>query len=424
MAGVQFEALSKSYAGRRGAAPVDVIRQLDLTINDGEFLVLVGPSGCGKSTLLRLLAGLESPTNGEILIDGRPVSRVRPGRRDVAMVFQSYALYPHLSVRDNLSFGLRRSCRRTLVQRLQDQLCRCSRGLPSPLRVHSSREEQIEERIHSVAQALELVPLLDRRPKELSGGQKQRVALGRATARQPAVFLMDEPLSNLDAKLRNSTRARIVELQRELGTTTIYVTHDQVEAMTMGHRIAVLNQGRLQQIGTPMELYRWPSNLFVAEFIGSPQISLLPVTVGPNATLMLGEKKLLVEGPMVDSLLTREGEALTAGLRPEGWRLAPATNRNLPATVSHTEVLGNEQVVTCRLNEGGHLVRVRCDPDRNLTAGAALHLEPDPSGWRLFNADGEALAPPPAIEAGPSLPNLDNAGQRSQTTLQPGPPSP
>ena len=410
MAGVQFEALSKSYAGRRGTEPVDVIRELDLTIQDGEFLVLVGPSGCGKSTLLRLLAGLETPTNGEIRIDGRPVSRVRPGRRDVAMVFQSYALYPHLSVRDNLSFGLRRSRSRTLVQQLQDQLCRCSRGLPSPLRVHSRREEQIEERIHSVAKALELEPLLDRRPKELSGGQKQRVALGRAMARQPAVFLMDEPLSNLDAKLRNSTRARIVELQRELGTTTVYVTHDQVEAMTMGHRIAVLNQGRLQQIGTPMELYRWPSNLFVAEFIGSPQISLLPVTVGPNATLMLGERKLPVEGPMVDSLLTREGESLTAGLRPEAWSVAPATNRNLPATVSHTEVLGNEQVVTCRLNEGGHLVRVRCSPDRILTAGAPLHLEPDPVGWRLFQANGEALPPPPAHAAGPSLPDLGNAG--------------
>ncbi|MGB1021811.1 MAG: ABC transporter ATP-binding protein, partial [Synechococcus sp.] len=206
MAGVRFEALSKTYPGRRGSDPVPVIRELDLSIEDGEFLVLVGPSGCGKSTLLRLLAGLESPTAGEIVIGERPVSQVRPGRRDVAMVFQSYALYPHLSVRDNLSFGLRRSRHRSLPQQLQDQLSQLSRGLPAFLRVRSPREELIEQRVHAVAQALELEPLLDRLPKELSGGQKQRVALGRAMARKPAVFLMDEPLSNLDAKLRNSTR--------------------------------------------------------------------------------------------------------------------------------------------------------------------------------------------------------------------------
>ncbi|MEB3246977.1 MAG: ABC transporter ATP-binding protein, partial [Synechococcus sp.] len=250
MAGVRFEALSKTYPGRRGAAAVEVIRQLDLTIKDGEFLVLVGPSGCGKSTLLRLLAGLETPSNGEIFIGDHPVSRMRPGRRDVAMVFQSYALYPHLSVRDNLSFGLRRSRSRTLQQQLQDQLCLITRRLPAPLRIRSQREASIAARVDKVAAALELEPLLDRLPKELSGGQKQRVALGRAMAREPAVFLMDEPLSNLDAKLRNSTRTRIVDLQRQLGTTTVYVTHDQVEAMTMGHRIAVLNQGRLQQLGT------------------------------------------------------------------------------------------------------------------------------------------------------------------------------
>ncbi|HCX53379.1 MAG TPA: sugar ABC transporter ATP-binding protein, partial [Synechococcus sp. UBA9887] len=276
MAGVRFEALCKSYPGRRGGRPVDVIRSLDLMIEDGEFLVLVGPSGCGKSTLLRLLAGLELPSAGEILIGDRPVSRVRPAQRDVAMVFQSYALYPHLSVRDNLSFGLRRSRSLPPLQRLQDQLHRSARHLPPSLQVPSPRERRIETRVGEVAESLELTDLLDRLPKELSGGQKQRVALGRAMARQPKVFLMDEPLSNLDAKLRNSTRTRIVELQKQLGTTTLYVTHDQVEAMTMGHRIAVLNQGYLQQLGTPMELYRWPSNLFVAQFIGSPPMALLP----------------------------------------------------------------------------------------------------------------------------------------------------
>ena len=252
-----------------------------------------------------------------------------------------------------------------------------------------------------MAAALELEHLLDRRPKELSGGQKQRVALGRAMARQPAVFLMDEPLSNLDAKLRASTRARIVALQRELGTTTLYVTHDQVEAMTMGHRIAVLNQGRLQQLGTPMELYRWPSNLFVAQFIGSPPMNVVPVTVGAGATLKLGEHKLSPEGPIAAALPALEGRVLTAGIRPEHLQIAPATNRNLPAEVCHSEVLGNEQLVTCRLLDGDHLVQVRADPSLQLPAGSALHLAADPHAWRLFDGDGEAIAlpePPPAAD--------------------------
>jgi len=407
LAGVQFEALSKTYPGRRGSEPVEVLQSLDLTIDDGEFLVLVGPSGCGKSTLLRLLAGLETPTAGEIRIGSRPVSRVRPGRRNVAMVFQSYALYPHLSVRENLSFGLRRSRRRSPVQQLHDQLHRFSRNLPEAWRIRSSREQAIEQRVRTVAEALELTPLLDRRPKELSGGQKQRVALGRAMAREPAVFLMDEPLSNLDAKLRNSTRARIVELQRELGTTTVYVTHDQVEAMTMGHRIAVLNQGKLQQLGTPMQLYRWPANLFVAQFIGSPPMALLPVTVGAASTLQFGGHRLTVEGPLSDALRGREGEALTAGLRPESWRVGPATNRNLPATLSHCEVLGSEQVLTCRLTQGNHLVQVRASPELDVSPEQMLHLEPDPSGWRLFDGEGNAIAPPASDEPGPSLPNLN-----------------
>ncbi|QNI60845.1 ABC transporter ATP-binding protein [Synechococcus sp. TAK9802] len=391
MAGVRFEDLSKTFPARGGDDPVEVIRQLNLTINDGEFLVLVGPSGCGKSTLLRLLAGLDSPTSGEIRIGSRPISDVPPARRNVAMVFQSYALYPHLSVRDNLSFGLRRSQARSTVQRIQDQAFRATRALPKPLRVRSVREERIEARVNTVARSLELTELLDRRPKELSGGQKQRVALGRAMARNPEVFLMDEPLSNLDAKLRTSTRQRIVELQRELGTTTVYVTHDQVEAMTMGDRIAVLNQGRLQQLGTPMELYRWPSNIFVAQFIGSPAMSLLPVTVGPNATLILGNKRIQVEGAMVEPLLQREGQHLTAGLRPEHWHLAPATNRNLQAELSHCERLGNEQILTCRLLDGDQLIQVRASTEINITAGDAIHLDPDPTGWRLFDADGEAI---------------------------------
>jgi multiple sugar transport system ATP-binding protein len=391
LAGVRFEDLSKTYPGRGGGDPVEVIRQLDLTIKDGEFLVLVGPSGCGKSTLLRLLSGLDTPTSGEISIGNRPISDIRPARRNVAMVFQSYALYPHLSVRDNLSFGLRRSQARTVVQKVQDQGVRATRWLPPGMRLRSVREERIEARVATVAKALELSELLDRWPKELSGGQKQRVALGRAMARNPEVFLMDEPLSNLDAKLRTSTRQRIVDLQRELGTTTVYVTHDQVEAMTMGHRIAVLNQGRLQQIGTPMELYKWPSNIFVAQFIGSPSMCMLPVTVGANATLNLGGKRVEVRGELVEELLNREGQQLTAGLRPEHWHLAPATNRNLQAEVSHCERLGNEQILSCRLLDGDQLVLVRCSAEININTGDAINLDPDPTGWRLFDADGEAI---------------------------------
>ena len=406
LAGVRFEALCKSYPGRRGGRPVDVIRSLDLMIEDGEFLVLVGPSGCGKSTLLRLLAGLELPSAGEILIGDRPVSRVRPAQRDVAMVFQSYALYPHLSVRDNLSFGLRRSRSLPPLQRLQDQLHRSARHLPPSLQVPSPRERRIETRVGEVAESLELTDLLDRLPKELSGGQKQRVALGRAMARQPKVFLMDEPLSNLDAKLRNSTRTRIVELQKQLGTTTLYVTHDQVEAMTMGHRIAGLNQGYLQQLGTPMELYRWPSNLFVAQFIGSPPMALLPVTVAPAATLLLEDRRLPVEGPMAEALPALEGQVLTAGLRPEGWRVAPSTNRNLPAEIRHVEVLGNEQLITCQLLHGGHLVTVRTEADLAVIMGGRLHLDPDPQGWRLFDAEGDAICPPEPARSSPEEPQL------------------
>ncbi len=403
MAEVRFQRVSKTYPPRRGSEPVEVLRQLDLDIEDGEFLVLVGPSGCGKSTLLRLLAGLEQPTGGEIYVGSRPVSQLRPAQRDVAMVFQSYALYPHLSVADNIGFGLRRSRRRSLLQQLQDSLHLASRGLPRRLQLHSPREGRIAERIAEVAETLELGQLLERLPKELSGGQKQRVALGRAIARQPAVFLMDEPLSNLDAKLRTGTRTQIVELQRRLGTTTLYVTHDQVEAMTMGHRIAVLNAGRLQQLGTPMELYQWPANLFVAQFIGSPPMNLLPVQAIGSAQVQLGSRKLAVEGPLAEALAARTGQELTGGLRPEHFQLAPATNRNLKAEVSHGEALGNEQLLTCRLEEGGHLVQVRVGPEVTLPPGASLHLDVDPRGWRLFDRAGDALPPSRPRAALPEL---------------------
>jgi multiple sugar transport system ATP-binding protein len=398
LAEVRFEGVSKTYPPRRGGEPVAVLRDLNVRIADGEFLVLVGPSGCGKSTLLRLLAGLDGPTSGEIYVGGRPVSALRPSERNVAMVFQSYALYPHLTVAGNLGFGLRRRQRRSVREQLRDSLHRVTRPWPRPLRVASPREARIEARIQEVAAMLELEALLDRLPKELSGGQKQRVALGRAIARQPEVFLMDEPLSNLDAKLRAGTRTQIVDLQRRLGTTTLYVTHDQVEAMTMGHRIAVLHQGRLQQLGTPLELYREPANLFVAQFIGSPPMNLLPVEVVGAGLLLLAGKKFTVPQAMEPLLAGRHGLRLTGGLRPEHLRLAPAANRNLPAEITHVEALGNEQVLTCRLLEGSALVHVRSGPDQEARVGETVHLEVEAAGWRLFDAAGDALASPHARE--------------------------
>ena len=413
MAEVRFAQVSKTYPPRRGGGPVTVLQKLDLAIADGEFLVLVGPSGCGKSTLLRLLAGLDGPTSGEIYVAGRPVSGLRPSQRNVAMVFQSYALYPHLTVADNLGFGLRRRQHRSFPQQLQDGLHRLSRPWPPSLRIPSAREERVEGRIAEVSRMLELEALLERLPKELSGGQKQRVALGRAIAREPDVFLMDEPLSNLDAKLRTGTRTQIVELQRQLGTTTVYVTHDQVEAMTMGHRIAVLYQGRLQQVGTPLEIYRDPANVFVAQFIGSPPMNLLPAeVVGPGLLQVAGKKFSLP--PALEALVAgRQGQPLTGGLRPEHLRLAPAANRNLAAEVSHVEALGNEQLLTCRLLEGHQLVHVRSGPDQEARVGETVHLEVEQAGWRLFDGAGESLAPPrPPQQEGqpvrrePQLPRL------------------
>jgi len=392
LAEVRFQGVSKVYPPRRGAAPVTVLRDLDLAVADGEFLVLVGPSGCGKSTLLRLLAGLETPSSGEIRVGGRPVTGLRPSQRDVAMVFQSYALYPHLSVRNNIGFGLRRSRPRSLPQQFQDSLHQLTRSWPKGLQVPSLRERRIEARVAEVAGLLELDALLDRLPKELSGGQKQRVALGRAIARQPSVFLMDEPLSNLDAKLRNGTRAQIVALQRRLGTTTLYVTHDQVEAMTMGHRIAVLNQGHLQQLGTPMELYRQPANLFVAQFIGSPPMNLLPVTVAGPHQLALDQQQLSLAPQGTAPLGGLQGQFLTAGLRPEHLRVVGAAGaETLAARVCHLEALGNEQLVTCRLDAGEHLVLVRVAPEQRVQLEQQVHLEVDPAGWRLFDGDGVAI---------------------------------
>jgi ABC-type sugar transport system ATPase subunit len=296
MASVTFESVTKRFDG------TVAVSDFDLEIGDGEFIVLVGPSGCGKTTCLRMLAGLERSTSGRILIGERVINNVPPQARDVAMVFQSYALYPHMTVYDNLAFGLR--------------------NLKVPKR-------EIEPRVRRGAEMLDLTPLLKRKPKQLSGGQRQRVALGRAIVREPAAFLMDEPLSNLDAQLRVATRAEILKLQRNLETTTVYVTHDQVEAMTMGDRIAVMRDGVLQQVGEPRDLYEHPVNVFVAGFIGSPAMNIVPA-------------------PLVGA----GGDGLVAGFRPEHVRVDdPATDGlRFNAMVEVIEYLGNEKLVHAARN--------------------------------------------------------------------------
>jgi multiple sugar transport system ATP-binding protein len=314
MAPITFEHVTKRFDD---SIAVD---DLSIEVADGEFLVLVGPSGCGKTTALRMLAGLEDVSSGRILIGDRVVNNVAPGARDVAMVFQSYALYPHMTVYDNLAFSLRNQ---------------------------KQPKAEIDRRVGNAAEVLELADYLKRKPKQLSGGQRQRVALGRAIVREPAAFLMDEPLSNLDAALRVQTRAEILKLQQRLATTTIYVTHDQVEAMTMGDRIAVMSKGVLQQIGSPEELYTRPANTFVAKFIGSPSMNLLP-----SAALGLG------------------GAGQLAGFRPEHVQLGNgrAGAAQYQAQVEVVEYLGDEQLAHVRL--GDHDVVVKLPVEPRLQAGA------------------------------------------------------
>jgi len=313
MASITFEHVTKRFD------ETTAVDDLDIDVADGEFLVLVGPSGCGKTTALRMLAGLEDITSGRILIGDGVVNNLAPGSRDVAMVFQSYALYPHMTVYDNLAFSLRN---------------------------HRVAKAEIDERVRQTADVLELGDLLKRKPKQLSGGQRQRVALGRAIVREPKAFLMDEPLSNLDAALRVQTRAEILRLQKRLGTTTIYVTHDQIEAMTMGDRIAVMSKGKLQQLGTPEELYEHPANTFVARFIGSPSMNMLP-----SSALGIG------------------GTGQLAGFRPEHVRLGNGRpgSGSLDAAVEVVEYLGDEQLGHLRL--GDHEIVVKLPVEPRLQAG-------------------------------------------------------
>ena len=319
MATVTFDHATRVYPG----ADKPAVDQLCLDIADGEFLVLVGPSGCGKSTSLRMLAGLEDVNGGRILIGDKDVTNVPPKNRDIAMVFQNYALYPHMSVRENMGFALK---------------------------IAGVHKDEINARVEEAAKILDLEPYLDRKPKALSGGQRQRVAMGRAIVRKPQVFLMDEPLSNLDAKLRVQTRTQIASLQRELGVTTVYVTHDQTEALTMGDRIAVLAGGLLQQVGTPQEMYERPANEFVAGFIGSPAMNLGTFTVD-GEWAKIGPARVHLSAATRNALIPEDDGKIKIGFRPEGLDVVDATvEGTIPVEVDFVEELGSDAYVY------GHLV--------------------------------------------------------------------
>ncbi len=360
MAQVVFKEIAKRYGD------VSVIEGLNLEIKDHEFMVLVGPSGCGKSTALRMIAGLEEISDGTIAIGDRVVNDVAPKDRDIAMVFQSYALYPHMSVRQNLEFGLK------------------MRGTP---------RAELDKAVNEAAGILGIEKLLDRKPKQLSGGQRQRVAVGRAITRKPAVFLFDEPLSNLDAKLRVQMRAEISKLQNRLKTTTVYVTHDQVEAMTMGDRIAIMKDGKLQQVGTPLEVYEQPANLFVAAFIGTPPMNFVKATLADGGTTL---KTAAFSLPVAQSYraLTagKDGKALVVGIRAEnlsdGSRPVRGESARIPATVEVVEPLGHEVLVYARIG-GDDLIVAKVDPHRAPKMDQKIELVVELESLHLFDAATE-----------------------------------
>jgi multiple sugar transport system ATP-binding protein len=347
MATVTFDQASRIYPGSTKPA----VDSLNLEIADGEFLVLVGPSGCGKSTSLRMLAGLEDVNAGRILIGERDVTQTPPKDRDIAMVFQSYALYPHMTVADNMGFALK---------------------------IAGKSKDEIKKRVLDAAKILDLEEYLDRKPKALSGGQRQRVAMGRAIVRKPQVFLMDEPLSNLDAKLRVSTRTQIASLQRRLGVTTVYVTHDQTEAMTMGDRVCVLKDGLLQQVGTPRDLYDRPDNVFVAGFIGSPAMNLIDTPVADGG-VQLGD----VVWPIERSVLSGTGSKVTVGMRPEDLVLA---EHGLAVEVDVVEELGADAYIYGHtLGDSRHDIIARTDGRKPPEKGATVHFAPKPDHVHLFD---------------------------------------
>lgn len=389
---------------------VTVLRRINFSVDDGEFMVLVGPSGCGKSTLLRLIAGLEDLTGGSIRIGDRKINHLPPKARDIAMVFQSYALYPHMSVYNNLAFGLRRtqsqrdhkrrSIPASLRRKLESGLVSATRILPKSLRYRSKREKLIEQTVNQVAEVLQIETLLDRLPKQLSGGQKQRVALGRAMAREPQVFLMDEPLSNLDAKLRTQTRAQIVKLQRQLGTTTVYVTHDQTEAMTMGDRIAVMNAGQIQQIASPLDLYNQPINRFVAQFIGSPPMNFISVHVKSPRSLQHAQFTLTLPEVWETVLQNYQGRTLTLGIRPEHLDLASPNSSNIPTQVELVEALGHETFLSLQLTQNHQMAHspapliARINPYQQVSLGEQLWFSIQLDKIHLFDEQTEAAIRP------------------------------
>lgn len=363
MASVTFNHVYKRYPGGANA-----VKDLDIEVADKEFLVFVGPSGCGKSTSLRMLAGLEEISEGEILIGDRVVNNVAPKDRDVAMVFQSYALYPHMTVYDNMAFGLK---------------------------LRKTPKQVIDQRVHEAAKSLGIEQLLDRRPRQLSGGQRQRVAVGRAIVREPAVFLMDEPLSNLDAKLRVEARSFISKLHQRLGTTFIYVTHDQVEAMTMGSRICVLSAGELQQIDTPFNLYHNPRNLFVAGFIGSPSMNFFDATLKQEGNGLLvdtGNFKLPIPPERAEAYKSSAGKKVVFGIRPEDIHdvdyqppgIVPAL---VEANVDVVEQMGNEMVVY--LEERGSNFISRMDPRTRSRVGQRMGVVFNLENMHLFDVDSK-----------------------------------
>ena len=353
MAGVIFDKATRLYPGTNKPA-VDAI---DLDIKDGEFLVLVGPSGCGKSTTLRMLAGLEEVNSGRILIGDRDVTNIAPKDRDIAMVFQNYALYPHMTVAENMGFALK---------------------------IAGVSKEERAERVLEAAKLLDLEPYLDRKPKALSGGQRQRVAMGRAIVRKPQVFLMDEPLSNLDAKLRVQTRTQIASLQRRLGVTTVYVTHDQIEALTMGDRIAVLKDGVLQQVGTPRDLYEVPANVFVAGFIGSPAMNLFP------AEIVTGGVQFGTDVAKVAASVTKAAtnKNVTVGVRPEDLDIN-TKNKGIKVVIDVVEELGADGYLYGTAESAGETIDVvvRVDGRDHAGVGDTIYITPKPEHVHVFDVE-------------------------------------
>jgi multiple sugar transport system ATP-binding protein len=372
MTTVTFDQATRTFPG--GARPA--VDHLDLEIEDGEFLVLVGPSGCGKSTSLRMLAGLEEVDEGAIRIGETDVTRKDPKDRDVAMVFQNYALYPHMSVADNMAFALK---------------------------IAGESKETIRERVLEAAKLLDLEEYLERKPKALSGGQRQRVAMGRAIVRSPQVFLMDEPLSNLDAKLRVQTRSQIALLQRRLGVTTVYVTHDQVEAMTMGDRVAVLRDGILQQVDTPRNMYNDPANIFVAGFIGSPAMNLLELRVEQDQVRFGGAELRVPREAAVEA--GRAGQKVILGVRPEDIELVPP-GQGLTTVVNVVEELGADAYVfgSAEVGEDTHSIIARVDGRRPPEKGSVIHLAPKRDHIYLFSSDSGARLPADGVAFVDSVP--------------------